>query len=69
MSGLYKEMSADVRVGVRGSVVTVQVERTVVLVLVVVATDVQHHARSVVVAVVAPVRNTDLWNGNPDYIS
>ena len=38
---------------VRSLVVAVQIERTVVLVLVVVTTDVQHHAGSVVVAVVA----------------
>ena len=48
-------MGADVRVLVRGGVVAVQVERAVVLVLVVVTTHVQHHARSVVVAVVATV--------------
>ena len=43
---------ADVRVRVRSGVVTVQVEHTVVLVLVVVATDVQDNARGVVVAIV-----------------
>ena len=43
---------ADVRVRVRSGVVTVQVEKTVVLVLVVVATDVQDNARGVVVAIV-----------------
>lgn len=43
---------ADVRVRVRSSVVTVQVEQTVVLVLVVVATDVQDNTRGVVVAIV-----------------
>ena len=46
-------MGADVRVRVRGSVVAVQVERTVVLVLVVVTTHVQHNTRSVVVAAIA----------------
>ena len=58
-------MSADVRVRVRSLVVTVQVERTVVLVLVVIAADVQHNTGRIVVAVVAPYRNTDRWNGNP----
>ncbi len=52
-ASLYKDMGADVRVLVRSLVVAVQVERTVVLVLVVVTTHVQHHAGSVVVAVVA----------------
>ena len=65
MSSHFKDMSADVRVGVRSLVVAVQVESAVVLVLVVIAADVQHHARSVVVAVIAPYRNTDRWNGNP----
>ena len=46
-------MGADVGVLVSRIVVAVQVERAVVLVLAVVATHVQHHARSVVVAVVA----------------
>ena len=46
-------MGADVRVLVRSSVVTVQVESAAILVLVVVTTHVQHHARSVVVAIVA----------------
>ena len=54
MSSHFKDMSADVRVGVRSLVVAVQVESAVVLVLVVIAADVQHHARSAVVAVVAP---------------
>jgi len=45
-------MGADVGVLVRSLVVAVQVERTVVLVLVVVTTDVQNDARSVVVAAV-----------------
>ena len=57
MSSLYKDMSADVRVGVRSGVVAVQVERTVVLVLVVVTTHVQHDAGSVVFAVVAYSRD------------
>ena len=50
---------ADVRVRVRSGVVTVQVEKTVVLVLVVVATDVQDNARGVVVAIVGLRRNTN----------
>lgn len=45
-------MGADVGVLVRSLVVAVQVERTVVLVLVVVATDVQNDTGSVVVAAV-----------------
>ena len=49
----FKDTGADVRVLVRGSVVAVQVERPVVLVLVVVTARVQHHARRVVVAIVA----------------
>ena len=47
-----KVPAPDVRVRVRGGVVAVQVESAVVLVLAVVAADVQHHARGVVVAVV-----------------
>lgn len=47
---------ADVRVRVRSGVVTVQVEQPVVLVLVVVTAHVQHHARSVVVAIIAKNR-------------
>ena len=46
-------MGADVRVLVRGVVVAVQVERTVVLVLVVVTAAVENNARSIVVRVVA----------------
>jgi hypothetical protein len=46
-------MGADVRVLVRSVVVAVQVEGTVVLVLVVVTANVQHNARGIVVAVVA----------------
>ena len=65
MSSQFKDMSADVLVRVRSIVVAVQVERAVVLVLVVVTANVQHHAGSVVVAVIALYRNTDLWNGNP----
>lgn len=62
-------MGADVRVRVRSSVVAVHVESAVVLVLVVVAANVQHNARSVIVAAIALDRNTDLWNGNPIIIS
>ena len=56
-------MGADVRVLVRSRVVAVQVKSTVVLVLVVVATDVQHNARRVVVAIVAkrPERRPMEW--------
>ena len=46
-------MGADVRVLVRSSVVTVQVEQPVVLVLTIVAAYVQHHAARVEVAIVA----------------
>lgn len=46
------EAAADVRVLVRGGVVAVQVESAVVLVLAVVAADVQHNPAGVVVAVV-----------------
>ena len=53
---IFKEKGADVRVRVRSGVVTVQVEQTVVAVLVVVTANVQHHARSVIVAVVAHSR-------------
>ena len=51
---IHKESGPDVRVLVRSGVVTVQVERPVVLVLVVVTAHTQHHAAGVVVAVVAP---------------
>ena len=53
------DTGADVAVLVRSCVVAVHVEQAVVLVLVVVATDVQHHARSVVVAVVVQNQDTD----------
>ena len=53
---IYKEKGADVHVRVRSGVVTVQVEQTVVAVLVVVTANVQHYARSVIVAVVAHSR-------------
>ena len=58
-----KVAAADVAVRVRGRVVTVQVERPVVLVLVVVTTNVQNNARGVVVAIVVtkPETNTDYW--------
>ena len=49
----FKDSGADVAVLVRGGVVTVQVKRPVVLVLVVVTAHVQHNAGAVVVAVVA----------------
>lgn len=45
-------MGADVRVLVRGVVVTVQVEGTVVLILVVVAANVQNNTGRIVVAAV-----------------
>ena len=53
-------MGADVGVLVRSSVVAVQVERTVVLVLVVVAATVENNAGSVVVRVVAQSRTPQL---------
>ena len=46
-------MRADARVRVRGCVVTVKVEQSVVLVLVVVTAHVQHNAGSTVVAIIA----------------
>ena len=64
-----KVTAADVAVRVRGRVVAVEVEGAVVLVLVVVATSVQHHPGGVVVAVIRsqaqkerpkPERNTGL---------
>lgn len=59
---------ADVGVLVRGSVVAVQVEQTVVRVLVVVAADVQNNARGVVVAIVGlePEHSPDYWCDGPD---
>lgn len=51
-----KETAADVGVRVRSGVVTVQVEQAVVLVLVVVATTVQHDTTGVVVAVIQKER-------------
>lgn len=56
---------ADVAVRVRSGVVTVQVEQTVVLVLVVVTTYVQHNTTGVVVAIIR-IRNPDYWYGAPD---
>ena len=53
-------MGADVGVLVRSGVVAVQVERTVVLVLVVVTAAVENNAGSVVVRVVAQNRNPQL---------
>ena len=55
----YEDMGADVGVLVRSSVVAVQVEQAVVPVLIVVTTAVQHNTRSVVVAVVAHVAETE----------
>ena len=43
---------ADVAVRVGRSVVAVEVERTIVLVLVIVATNVENYARTVIVAVI-----------------
>lgn len=62
-NALNKDMGADVGVLVRSRVVAVQVERAVVLVLVVVTAHVQHNARRVVVAVVAkrPERRPVEW--------
>ena len=54
---------ADVGVLVRGSVVTVQVEKAVVRVLVVVAADVEHDAAGVVVAIVGLSLNTHRATG------
>ena len=59
-------MGADVRVRVGRRVVTVQVKRPVVLVLVVVTAHVQHNTRGIVVAIVLKNRNTDYWYGDPD---
>ncbi len=59
-------MGADVGVLVRSLVVAVQVERTVVLVLVVVTADVENHAGSVVVAAVVTELKHRSWYGNPD---
>lgn len=53
MPNVFKDMGADVRVRVRSSVVAVKVERTVVLVLVVVTANVQHNATRVIVRVIA----------------
>ena len=50
--GAYEELAADVRVRARGGVIAVQAESAVVLVLAIVAADVQHNARGIVVAVV-----------------
>lgn len=58
-------MGADVGVLVRSLVVAVQVERTVVLVLVVVAAYVENDTRSVVVAAVVTELNIHSWYGNP----
>lgn len=46
-----KETAADVTVGVRSCVVTVQVEQTIVLILIIVTTAVQHNTGGIVVAV------------------
>ena len=59
-------MGADVGVLVRGVVVAVQVERAVVLILVVVTAAVENNAGSVVVRVVAQNGTADSWYGNPD---
>ena len=62
-----KVTAPDVRVRVRGGVVAVEVECAVVLVLVVVAADIQHNARGVVVAVVVqdriPIAGTPTTGG------
>ena len=50
----YKDSAADVRVLVRRSVVAVQVEQPVILVLTIITTNVQHNAGGVVVAIIAP---------------
>ena len=60
-----EEAAADVTVRVRCPVITVQVESTIVLVLVVVSTNVQHNTTGVVVAVIA-VR-TGNRKKTPDY--
>lgn len=57
MPNIFKDMGADVRVRVRSSVVAVKVERTVVLVLVVVTANVQHNATRVIVAAIVQSRN------------
>lgn len=57
MPNIFKDMGADVRVRVRSSVVAVKVERTVVLVLVVVTANVQHNTTRVVVAAIVQSRN------------
>ena len=59
-------MGAAVGVLVRSSVVTVQEEGAVVLVLVVVAAAVEYNARSIVVRVVAQNGTPSSWCGNPD---
>ena len=59
-------MRAAVGVLIRSSVVTVQVEGAVVLVLVVVTAAVENNAGSVVVRVVAQNGTPSSWCGNPD---
>lgn len=61
-----EDSGADVSVRVGGLVVTVQVERTVVLVLVVVTAHVQHNAAGIIVAVVAQNWNAPIWHGSPN---
>ena len=56
----FKDSGADVGVLVRGRVVAVQVERTVVLVLVVVAARIEHDTGRIIVAVVARAQNSEL---------
>lgn len=60
-----EETAADVRVRIRRSVIAVEVESAVVLVLVVVSTDVEHNPAGVVVAVVA--MRTGNRRETPDY--
>lgn len=57
-----KVTAAGVRVGVRSGVVAVQVRSAVVLVLAVVAADVQNNAGGVVVAVVVMRTEIPKWN-------
>lgn len=61
-ANLSKVTAPDVRVRVRSGVVAVQVESAVVLVLAVVAADVQNNAGGVVVAVVVMRTEIPKWN-------
>ena len=59
----YKGTARDVRVRVGRAVVTVEVESTVVQVLVIVTTNVQYNPSGIIVTIITPNKTPDIRHG------